>query len=1139
MLRKKWLSLLVACAMIAAMMPTAAFAADGDVNPDATTNQNAVVDQATDETADNENEQSGESEKSEETQEPKMSTETKEVRTPSNGAMLLENEDGVIKVGDTVYPTLEQGLSNIQDGSKVELLQDVVLTSTLKITANNVTFDLGKHKISGNVSGNLIDLTNGATQVSGVKIMNGTLAGGTKHTLNVWNATGVTLEDLTLDNSNTTGGAPLIVGSSNVTLNGKITVVEGDKSWYAINVDCRKVGENPVSASLTVGAQMIFKGKLANKVGICVDNVYGKDPSAVKVSFADGAGFNANPDNEEDIATIIALNSTNPDGMHGATIEDWIGYDVVPGAAARIKGDDKSSAYYRTFAEAYAAAQEGETVELCGDLKLDSKLVLDEQGVSLDLNGNTITASDAYKDTTGQPHLVEVTADNVTIKGGELKATNLIKHTVNVYGANNVTLQNVTIDNQNGKGAPLVINGGESDADSSAVTLSGKVKFVTRKDTSWSYAVNVDKKNGGSASLTLAKDLVMDFGGQSPACGISVDNDGSTITFESGAQFLKAPARLLNVAGGTTVKGLENVGLTPDKTGAVATVNGVCYTEVKDAIAAVEATKAGEVCTFDLYGDVVLEKPVEVPQGAKLTVTGNGHSITLPTEGNYSAFNNTTGLEGLKEGTELTVTGVNFVGNYDEKGSGHAVVVGFEGNVKVDFDKCSFTNMYDAIYCNPVSTTAEKGNVLAIKGSKFDNVQYSCYEDMVGGKANANAFTEEENEGNAVRFTRGFQVGDTTYATLTEAIAAAGENTTVKLLQDAKLDSMLSINTKGLTLNLNGHKIYADDSFAFSDNEKFTDAHLVDITANDVTIEGGTLFAGANNNHALNVWNAKGVTVKEMVLDNSQVGTAANGGAPLVVGASDVTLEDKVTFVTGDNSWYAANVDSRMVGGTKTEASLTLAEGAKTFFTGKNPIGIYVENSANFTKPDKVNVVFGKNTSVKSDIDGFLAIVFAQKWDKPIKSTVTGAENAGLVQDENGNYYVKPAPAKPSEETTSSESTSTSSTTTTTTQSGSNIPYYTCPACGYHNWTATADGYKCDHCGYIESVKQLSGYGNVKGVYEPKTSSAAAQSASGTTATSAIPQTSDESNPMLWAFLLIISGGALASLAVFKKKKEN
>lgn len=52
------------------------------------------------------------------------------------------------------------------------------------------------------------------------------------------------------------------------------------------------------------------------------------------------------------------------------------------------------------------------------------------------------------------------------------------------------------------------------------------------------------------------------------------------------------------------------------------------------------------------------------------------------------------------------------------------------------------------------------------------------------------------------------------------------------------------------------------------------------------------------------------------------------------------------------------------------------------------------------------------------------------------------------------------------------------------------IVYYTCPACGHHDWTATDAGYLCDACGYLESVKQLSGYGNVRGIYDPRSSGA-------------------------------------------------
>lgn len=98
--------------------------------------------------------------------------------------------------------------------------------------------------------------------------------------------------------------------------------------------------------------------------------------------------------------------------------------------------------------------------------------------------------------------------------------------------------------------------------------------------------------------------------------------------------------------------------------------------------------------------------------------------------------------------------------------------------------------------------------------------------------------------------------------------------------------------------------------------------------------------------------------------------------------------------------------------------------------------------------------------------------------------------------------------------------------------------YYTCPACGYHNWTATDEGYRCDTCGHLESVKQLAGYGNVQGVYEPKTGGAAGIAAASTTGSKvSIPQTGDDRHLVLWLGLLACSGAALVTMAIRRKRK--
>ena len=118
--------------------------------------------------------------------------------------------------------------------------------------------------------------------------------------------------------------------------------------------------------------------------------------------------------------------------------------------------------------------------------------------------------------------------------------------------------------------------------------------------------------------------------------------------------------------------------------------------------------------------------------------------------------------------------------------------------------------------------------------------------------------------------------------------------------------------------------------------------------------------------------------------------------------------------------------------------------------------------------------------------------------------------------------------------TGSGESTSPAATPApTATPAPDGTTYYTCPKCGYHDWTATDTGYRCDTCGYLETVNQLAGYGNVKGVYEPKTTGSAAAG----TATAAVPQTGDESNPALWLGLLLLSGLALGGITLYRRKK--
>lgn len=137
------------------------------------------------------------------------------------------------------------------------------------------------------------------------------------------------------------------------------------------------------------------------------------------------------------------------------------------------------------------------------------------------------------------------------------------------------------------------------------------------------------------------------------------------------------------------------------------------------------------------------------------------------------------------------------------------------------------------------------------------------------------------------------------------------------------------------------------------------------------------------------------------------------------------------------------------------------------------------------------------------------------------------------------NELPKPVePEKPAAPVQDNGSTNTASNSqsTTTTPKQDDSAYYTCKACGYHDWTAVDGGYKCNHCGYIESVKQLAGYPNVKGT--ATVGKAVANGKTTKAAMSAIPQTSDDMPVTALAIAAIAALLGLGVTVVLKRKNQ-
>ena len=264
--------------------------------------------------------------------------------------------------------------------------------------------------------------------------------------------------------------------------------------------------------------------------------------------------------------------------------------------------------------------------------------------------------------------------------------------------------------------------------------------------------------------------------------------------------------------------------------------------------------------------------------------------------------------------------------------------------------------------------------------------------------------------------------------------------------------------------------------------------------------------------------------------------------APTLNYSEDANVDAVATYsiipsgAAADEKYYTT---IQYVNGTLHVEKIAIIEGANQTWTKESGKDLVIRSNADFSDflgvtVNDVELVQNQDYTAKSG-----STIVTIKADY-LNSLAAGDYKIAIVSDTGSavtKFTVK-AEAAGNSDTSNNDNTAGGNTGSTTTQSGSSIVYYTCPACGYHDWTATADGYKCNHCGYVESVKQLSGYGNVKGVYEPKTSAAAAQSASATSS-SAIPQTSDAMPVGLLGGVTVVAAAAFAALFVLRKRKHN
>ena len=207
-------------------------------------------------------------------------------------------------------------------------------------------------------------------------------------------------------------------------------------------------------------------------------------------------------------------------------------------------------------------------------------------------------------------------------------------------------------------------------------------------------------------------------------------------------------------------------------------------------------------------------------------------------------------------------------------------------------------------------------------------------------------------------------VGDTGYATLDEALAAAAgsEDKTVTLLEDVYIDSQLNLSTAGITIDLGGFTITSSENFSSSNENS---SHLLNVTADGITVKNGILEITDKNRHVVNAYGA-GLTLEDVVLDAS---LGIDGyHAPLVINGSTVTLGGEVTFIGG--SYHSINMDTTVTG--VSNAGLITEAGTKLAFNGI-PLGILNEMSSSVG--ETATITFGEGTGYTYDDPQFQLLI--------------------------------------------------------------------------------------------------------------------------------------------------------------------
>ena len=833
-----------------------------------------------------------------------------------------------IKNGTVKYTGSKRGAIDLVGQGDLTIESDVVVdggdaygiftSGTSKLTVNGTVEANGSYAIAGNgsvVGGNIDDcdiIVNAGASISapnGIAIYHPELGTVTVNGGTISGHTGIEMcagKLVVNDGSITsTGDNWDATGSQNAILDGAaISIINRN---YPGGVPTAEINGGTIKAAGD-GAQTVKAYDYTN-------NEVAEWTAAGNYVNISGGTFSSIPDNMDALCAEGHIPVKNEDG-----------YTVRQGTYVAKIGNKG----YATLAEAFAAAQDGETVTLLTNITVEGpkglKLKTDASNVTLDLNGNSIDGSKVDM-TYDVPAALTITVGNedttigsLTIKNSsETEATVSAQLPLQVNASGYADEVKVVVE---GDVKLNVLEGGTN-----AIYLKNSNIYITEANKDFYKNGGFQAVNNGETriyeSLGAAKTfnktvtLLNDYTVSSALSiwsdwgDVTLDLNGHTYasTRKSGNMFELKTGAKLTFKNGT----LKSAG---------ATVIGMSYNDGTLTLEAVTVEAAGNFAVATLgtttnnnitINNSTIKAPngmgVYFPSTGKLTI--NGGSIeantgvqicagSLEITGNPTITATGTG-EAITSGSIMDGAAVSIVGGR----SGYGEI----DTVTIDSGSFKSADGIDAIQAYGVSGTektdwADAKTKVGVSGGTFST---KVPEDLC-----ADGYIPTTNDDGTYGVKEGSYVaaiGEVKYETLAEAIAAAQNGDTVKLIANVDLDAQIAT---GKAITIDGQGLYTIKATKSMPKAMFyrTTSAQGTLKFLNVTLDGGGVAKIFQND------GGAGETVFDGVTSTNGGGIAYGSGIHISGGGSHATIRNStLTGSTGTESGNYWDANDLWVGG--------------------------------------------------------------------------------------------------------------------------------------------------------------------------------------------------------------------------------